>query len=82
MSPGIVYPPVESVCTVRWADVAMFFAVMVASGTTPPVASRTVPEIVPVSAWPNARVENRARINAKYKRLTLGFIFTPCRARI
>jgi hypothetical protein len=73
----MVYPPVLSVCAVRSADVAVFLAETNASGTTPPELSRTVPAIVPVSAWPNARTEKIENSRRRYKKLKAGLIDAP-----
>jgi hypothetical protein len=67
------------VVIVRFKSVALFVMDTVALGTTAPDSSFTLPEIVPVGAWPYATHENTKSPNANSsdKAAVLDIGFTP-----
>jgi len=51
---GAVYSPLGSVITARVRPVDVFVSVTLAPGIAAPDESRTVPRMVPLTAWPDA----------------------------
>jgi hypothetical protein len=59
-----VYAPDSFVVTLTVMLVPMFFTATLAPGTTAPLGSVTVPEIVPRYSWPETLIAKIAKINA------------------